>query len=174
MLNLNKAIQKFRQLERANPGVGMRLLRNCLEPDLLRPEQLKKYNLIKKRGIAAYGLSANGLKQFGHCKGAATALFLLMGGLDRSGKNNLILMREKMNDGQFHFWLEIEGTGKIIDPTGAQLSKKLYPKHDYSKGLPVRMVGSNQGKYTVLSFGKKRKIDQYTYRILCCCIAKLF
>jgi len=37
----------------------------------------------------------------------------------------------------------------------------------------ARIIGSNQGKYTVLLNGKKRRIDQYTHQLLRCVIANL-
>jgi len=165
MFNLDKYVKQFRALEKKSPSSAMRLLRNCLGPELLRVEQKKSYRRIKQQGAEQVGLSALGLRVYGHCKTAATAYWLLMGGKDREGKP-LLLMKEKMPDGQLHFWVQTE-SGRKIDPTKAQLSTELYPHHNYSSGEAVR-VGSNRGKSFVSLAGHTHRIDHYSYKLLQC------
>lgn len=170
MLNLNSHVKNFRKLEKESPGKAIRLIQSCLDPENLRPAQRKMKNLIEKQGLSKFEITPTGLRVYGHCKAAATAYWLLMGGKDSRG-SPLTMLKESMPKGLIHFWVETE-LGIIIDPTKAQLSQKLYPHHNYNHGKPTR-VGSNQGKAMISLDGKKRRIDQYTYALLQCVIQKM-
>lgn len=164
--SLDKVLPLSRQLEAE--GKLQDLVRDNLTAGLLRPKLRKQYQTLSKDSK----LSQRGLQVYGHCRTATDAWWLLMGGVDHQ-EMPLSIKKETMRDKQVHFWLEA-GTAGRIDLTAEQLTKSLYPDHNYnSVSVKLARVGSNMGGNSFLIAGKKYNVPRQSWDLVHVVLQKL-